>query len=462
MEMEAFHHKSWRARPNISPATASTLKFRSGLWLIGLDLTSLIMGFGFAAYIRGVLLGPIDWIWPIIAIAPIYFLMALGFDAYDASNLLKARHGAMRGARALLAAVCTLILAAFCLKVSEEFPRALMALGTTASLVLLLILRYLFVRNMNWIIGGNPFNVVLLHDGASPLPTGHFTTVLIADERFDPDIHDPLMYDRLARTVSSADRVIVACAPEKRAAWAHVLKGTNILGEIFVPELRDLAPLGVSVCDRTPSVVVAVAPFGLYDRALKRAFDIFLSGIALFIFSPLLILVSILIKLDTPGPIIFKQVRIGCRNEMFRIWKFRSMRVEGSDSSGHRSASRDDDRITTIGRFLRSSSLDELPQLFNVLKGDMSIVGPRPHALGSRAAEKLFWEVDGRYWHRHSVKPGLTGLAQVRGFRGATLIEDDLRNRLQADLEYIEHWTIWRDIRIIILTFGVLSHRNAY
>ena len=118
--------------------------------------------------------------------------------------------------------------------------------------------------------------------------------------------------------------------------------------------------------------------------------------------------------------------------------------------------------MTRVGRFIRATSLDELPQLFNVLAGDMSLVGPRPHALGSLAGLELFWDVDQRYWHRHALKPGITGLAQVRGFRGATLQRDDLVNRLQADLEYFEGWSIWRDIGIMLATFRVVVHRNAY
>jgi lipopolysaccharide/colanic/teichoic acid biosynthesis glycosyltransferase len=195
---------------------------------------------------------------------------------------------------------------------------------------------------------------------------------------------------------------------------------------------------------------------------VKRVFDVMLAGGALVVLMPVWILIAISVKVDSPGPIFFSQIRIGRSNQMFRLMKFRSMRVDGSDGAGARSTSRDDDRITRVGKIIRSTSIDELPQLLNVLKGDMSIVGPRPHALGSRAAEKLFWEVDERYWHRHAAKPGLTGLAQVRGYRGATLYEDDLRNRLQADLEYLEHWSIWRDIKIILLTFRVLLHRNAF
>jgi lipopolysaccharide/colanic/teichoic acid biosynthesis glycosyltransferase len=138
------------------------------------------------------------------------------------------------------------------------------------------------------------------------------------------------------------------------------------------------------------------------------------------------------------------------------------MRVEKLDSAGARSASKDDDRITRIGRFIRGTSIDELPQLFNVLRGEMSIVGPRPHAIGSLAGDKLFWEVDHRYWLRHSLKPGLTGLAQVRGLRGATDTETDLANRLQADLEYLDGWTIWRDLNIIMNTVRVLVHDRAF
>jgi lipopolysaccharide/colanic/teichoic acid biosynthesis glycosyltransferase len=147
---------------------------------------------------------------------------------------------------------------------------------------------------------------------------------------------------------------------------------------------------------------------------------------------------------------------------MFKVLKFRSMRVEKSDGEGQTSASREDDRITRVGKFIRKTSIDELPQLINVLVGDMSCVGPRPHALGSRAEDKLFWEIDERYWHRHAAKPGLTGLAQVRGFRGATVRESDLTYRLQADLEYLSHWSIWKDIKIMVMTLGVLVHKNAY
>ena len=200
----------------------------------------------------------------------------------------------------------------------------------------------------------------------------------------------------------------------------------------------------------------------LSDRVKKRLFDLAVALPALVVLAPMLLIVAIGIKLDSPGPVFFRQPRVGRNNVMFRIYKFRSMRQESCDVAGAKSTRRDDDRISRFGAFLRKTSIDELPQLLNVIKGDMSIVGPRPHALGSTADEKLFWEISHRYWERHALKPGITGLAQVRGFRGATEKTDDLTNRLQADLEYLQDWRLWRDIGILFATLQVLVHPNAY
>ena len=167
-------------------------------------------------------------------------------------------------------------------------------------------------------------------------------------------------------------------------------------------------------------------------------------------------------QLDSTGPVLFRQQRIGRRNHLFHIYKFRSMRAESSDGDGTRSTTRDDDRITRVGSIIRKTSIDELPQLFNVLLGDMSLVGPRPHALGSRAQNMLFWEIDSRYFIRHAVKPGITGIAQVRGYRGATHKREDLTFRLQADLEYQSQWSVWLDLVLMLRTVRVLFHKNAY
>jgi lipopolysaccharide/colanic/teichoic acid biosynthesis glycosyltransferase len=198
------------------------------------------------------------------------------------------------------------------------------------------------------------------------------------------------------------------------------------------------------------------------NRIFKRLFDIAVTVPVLIMLAPLLAIVALAIKLESPGPVFFVQTRMGRGNRLFKVYKFRSMRADLCDAAGNRSAARDDDRITPVGRFIRATSIDELPQLINVLLGDMSLVGPRPHALGSLAGDRLFWEVDHRYWHRHASKPGITGLAQVRGFRGATHEREDLTNRLHADLEYLSGWSIWRDIGILLATLKVVKHKNAF
>ena len=439
---------------------AATLRIRACCSVIAADLLSVITGFALAAFLRG--LETSNGLVILSALLPVYAFIAFYNHAYAVDHLQRPLHAAARGAKALFISVCAAILIAYGLKTSESFSRGVLIAGTATTLGLLVSARYLLVRHMAALIGGNPFGVMLLHDGHSPVPAGDFSVIMTIDDSLDPEKHDPVIYDRLAKIVASADRVVVACAPEHRAGWAHAMKGTNVQGEIYVPELNALTPLGVSAQGDAPTVIVSAGPLGLFDRFIKRGFDVAVSSFGILLLAPFLCIIALLIKWDSPGPVLFKQVRIGRGNAMFRIWKFRSMRVDQSDGAGHRSASRDDDRITRVGRVLRRTSLDEVPQLFNVLIGDMSIVGPRPHALGSRAAEKLFWEVDGRYWHRHAAKPGVTGLAQIRGYRGATLLEADLTNRLQADLEYLEHWSIWRDLKIILLTVRVLLHRNAF
>jgi lipopolysaccharide/colanic/teichoic acid biosynthesis glycosyltransferase len=432
------------------------------LGLLGIDLLSILGGFGAAAATRTVLLGGTDWLFLLLTALPLYLIAAFNNHAYSGDNLRYPFRAVRRGLQSLTFAIAATLLVGFSLKVSDTLPRTVALFGFVIASSLLFAGRYFFARHFEAIIGGNPFSVILIRDDDQPAPPGPFSVILQAGSYFDPETRDPAMYDRFAKTLQGADRVVIVCCAERRAAWAHALKGISVQGEIVVPEFASLAPLGMDSYGETPTMVVSAGPLGLIDRAIKRGFDLALASLAALLLLPLLLIVAIAIKFDSRGPIFFRQTRIGRDNEMFQVLKFRSMHADLADGAGHRSAARDDDRITRVGRIIRASSIDELPQLFNVLKGDMSIVGPRPHALGSRAADKLFWDVDQRYWHRHAAKPGLTGLAQVRGFRGATLVEADLSNRLQADLEYLEHWTIWRDIKIIVMTFRVILHRNAF
>ncbi len=445
----------WRPR-------SSVLRVRSFAYLLMLDCLVIAGSFVVAVFVRRGVAFDDEWFSVVSWLLPIYALVALNIHAYAPVVLQDPFAAIRRGVKALAASLCALLILGFYLKTSDRFSRLEFAAASSAAILLLAICRYAFVRHLPAIVGGNPFSSILIIDGDEPRPAGEFSVVMAADTYFDPDGHDPVMYDRLAKSLEMADRVVISCAPERRAAWAGALRGANIQGEIVIPELADLAPVGLGARDGTPSVIVATGPLNLTDRCIKRVFDVVLAGSVLLCIAPLMAIVALWVRLDSPGPVLFRQTRIGRGNQMFKVLKFRSMSVSGSDGAGNRSASRDDDRITRCGRFIRKTSIDELPQLLNVLKGDMSIVGPRPHALGSRAADKLFWEVDQRYWNRHAAKPGLTGLAQVRGFRGATLVEDDLRNRLHADLEYLESWSIWRDLKIIFLTVRVIWHRNAF
>ena len=397
------------------------------------------------------------------AMLPIYFLSAFSSGAFAVSVIDRRSTGVARALRSMLIAAGAVLFAAFYLRASADLSRVVVAAGTVVNLGMLAVVRTFFLRNARQIIGGNPYNVVLLSDeGAFPRSrAGDFTTILAASS-FDPGRHDPMMYDRLAVALQKADRVIVACAAERRHAWVHALQGANVQGEILAPELTLLAPLGVAHFGNDPTLIVAKGPLGIEERIVKRLFDIAVAGVALLLLAPMFAVITLAIRMESPGPVFFIQRRIGLGNRMFHMLKFRSMRPERCDENGSTSTVRDDDRITRVGRFLRRTSLDELPQLVNVLAGNMSIVGPRPHALGSRAEDQLFWEIDDRYWHRHAAKPGLTGLAQVRGYRGATNHRSDLVNRLQADLEYLHGWTIWRDMLIVAQTVRVLVHRNAY
>ncbi|WP_407524635.1 undecaprenyl-phosphate glucose phosphotransferase [Methylobacterium oryzisoli] len=218
------------------------------------------------------------------------------------------------------------------------------------------------------------------------------------------------------------------------------------------------ADLRLARVGRLTGINVGGAPLSLLDVALKRAFDLVLASTGLVLLSPLLMLIAILIRLDSPGPCLFRQKRHGFNQEAFSVFKFRSMRTEAGAT--FRQATRGDDRITRVGRFLRRSNLDELPQLLNVIRGDMSLVGPRPHAL---AHDRSFERRIALYARRHNVRPGITGWAQVNGLRGETLTDADMQRRVEHDLHYIDNWSLWFDIQIIAMTvFARSAFRNAY
>ena len=208
-----------------------------------------------------------------------------------------------------------------------------------------------------------------------------------------------------------------------------------------------------------PTISVYDTPFDSVGRFIKRVLDLCLSFIILMIIALPMLVIYCAIKIDSPGPVIFKQRRYGLSGETFWVWKFRSM--SSQDNGEHiQQASKNDARITRLGSFLRKSSLDELPQFINVLQGTMSIVGPRPHAV---AHNELYRHEIDQYMLRHIVKPGITGWAQINGWRGETDTADKMEKRIEFDLHYIRNWSIILDIKIIFLTiFKGFVNKNAY
>lgn len=395
-------------------------------------------------------------------VLPVFIGIAINSDAYASDVLTDTRTGFSRAAVAYVFAVLVVLFLTFSLKANQSLSRVSTGIAIFSTLAAMLVGRLgcaLYIKRLTGM--RLIYDLLIMDEVVVAAPPG----VTVLDTRRDdltPNVRDPHMLNRLGMHLKDVDRVVIACPPERRQLWALLLKGSSVNGQIMAVELDQIGAVGIGRFAGCPTFQVAHAPLDLGRRAVKRALDLAITVPALIFLAPLMILVAIAIKLDSRGTVLFLQPRVGRGNRIFLTYKFRSMRADRLDHSGSRSTSRNDDRITRVGRIIRATSVDELPQLLNVLKGEMSLVGPRPHALGSLAGTELFWEVDERYWHRHASKPGLTGLAQVRGFRGETREREDLANRLNADLEYLNGWTIWRDLSILVSTLRVLMHRNAY
>ena len=210
-----------------------------------------------------------------------------------------------------------------------------------------------------------------------------------------------------------------------------------------------------SFVDTSVEHTVSKSKRPIFFGATKNIMDLVGASIAMVLLAPLLLAIAVCIKATSRGPVLFKQKRYGQNGKVFTTYKFRSMYVDLGDNSGVQQTVKNDPRITPVGRFLRRSNFDELPQIINVLKGEMSLVGPRPHVPGMLANGVLYEEFDNRYHLRHQVKPGITGLAQVNGFRGETIDPYAAHMRLEMDLEYIREQSPWLDIKIAVKTVGV-------
>jgi Undecaprenyl-phosphate glucose phosphotransferase len=212
-----------------------------------------------------------------------------------------------------------------------------------------------------------------------------------------------------------------------------------------------------------PLLSVFDRPLSSWNQFLKDALDKTIALVALVCLSPVMAVVAIAVKYESKGPVIFKQKRFGFNNKLIEVYKFRSMYTDRTDASAAKLVTKDDPRVTRVGRFIRRTSLDELPQLFNVLKGTLSLVGPRPHATQAKAAGGLYDQVVEGYFARHKVRPGITGWAQINGWRGETDTVEKITQRVKHDLEYIDQWSLGLDLYILAKTpLALLKSENAY
>lgn len=280
----------------------------------------------------------------------------------------------------------------------------------------------------------------------------------------DRDLEERQIHDAVAMAREVHPDAVLIAAP-----WAErdfirscveqfaVLPASTHLVAGFILQLYQNARL--SRLGDIPSLRILSRPLTTFDWVIKRGTDIFLGSLALFMAMPLLLLFALAIKLDSRGPVLFRQRRYGFNQEEFYIWKFRTMTVQ-EDGSVVTQATQNDSRVTRVGRYLRRLNFDEIPQLWNVLKGEMSLVGPRPHALAHNREYEMKIQ---SYARRHNVKPGITGWAQVNGFRGITDTDDKMRRRVEYDLYYIDNWSLWLDLQIMFMTVASRTvHKNAF
>ncbi|HEX8420894.1 MAG TPA: exopolysaccharide biosynthesis polyprenyl glycosylphosphotransferase [Sphingomonas sp.] len=396
------------------------------------------------------------------ALVPVYVAFAVLGNAYADRSLSSLRHSSYRSIQALLYAAFAFFAILYFAKASAELSRLVIGIGFFTAAVLLPVARIVVGKAMLRLMGGSTTTVLVVSDGVAYQRTGDEIVVTADEIGFDPETRDPFHYHAFAHAATEADRLIVACSPERYVLWSSVLKSLTIQGELLPIDHDPLGVVGIGHHHGHRTMIVAGGAMTMPDRILKRLLDLAITIPALVLLSPLMLAVAIAIRAESAGPVFFRQNRIGRDNKIFPVLKFRSMYTDMCDSNAVTLTQRVDPRVTRVGAFIRHTSIDELPQLLNVLVGTMSIVGPRPHPLSAKAADLLYWDVDARYRHRHVIKPGLTGLAQVRGFRGNTEQVTDLTNRLEADLEYLVGWSLPRDIQIIFQTLSVLRHQNAF
>ncbi len=370
------------------------------------------------------------------------------------------------------AAAGILLSLSFFLKLSESYSRiwftAMLIIGSSLCFLLRLAF-YLFLRNLRS-SGFNLKSVLLVDSGevrAGQLNNGkalgEFGFKIATGLTFSSD--ESWLQHLVSKVDEERVHEVWLCLPlSEGGAIRSILYALrhHTVAVRFIPDWGDIRLLNhkVSYIAGLYSLDLSCSPMDGPARVIKRLEDLLIGGLISLLILPVCLLIALVIKLTSPGPVLFKQMRMGINGDRFKVYKFRSMVVHKESSSFVTQAKRDDARVTRVGAFLRRTSLDELPQFFNVLQGRMSIVGPRPHALGHNEYYKDLVE---SYMQRHKVKPGITGWAQVSGYRGETDTLEKMQKRVEFDLWYIDNWSLWLDLKIIFLTvFKGFINKNAF
>ncbi|MBT8143952.1 MAG: undecaprenyl-phosphate glucose phosphotransferase [Gammaproteobacteria bacterium] len=388
-----------------------------------------------------------------------------------------------------LGVMAIMILLAFLFEVSESFPRLWLFYWTFGGLAMLLLTRLVatfFLRRARargWnhkrivIIGAGEWGSEVMRriNAAEDWIGLDVICVLDADDKLHGQTIEGFNiiggYDKLpGLTESQACDEVWICMPlgGRRTQTVNdvhqirYLLRHSTVEQRLIPDLAEARLMNKPAAEVMGLPVIALnsSPMRGANRLIKDFFDRLGAIAGLVLLSPLLALIAIAIKLDSPGPVLFKQMRHGWDGRPIRVYKFRTMFWQREGDTRVRQATRDDDRVTRVGRWLRRTSLDELPQLFNVFQGKMSLVGPRPHPI---QLNHYFMDQIDSFMQRHKVKPGITGWAQVNGLRGETDTLDKMKKRVEFDLYYIENWSLWFDVRIVLLTmFRGFVNENAY
>ena len=408
---------------------------------------------------------------------------------YTPHGLRSIGHQGLRLAAGWVLLFAVLLALAFFTNVGDNLSRVWVGLWFAVGLPVLMIYRALVIALVHhWtaagrlqrhavLVGGGP-NAEALVQALKGSATSDLKLVGFFDDRGDERSHtdcaglpklgsvdDAVAFARMAKI----DMIIVTLpiTAEKRVLdmarklWVLPI---DVRLSAHTAKLR-FRPRAYNYIGSVPFLAIFDRPLADWDHVAKSVLDRVLGAMMLLAFSPVFLITALAIKLDSKGPVFFKQTRFGFNNEPIKVYKFRSMYTDLCDARATKLVTKDDPRVTREGKFIRSTSIDELPQLFNVVfKGDLSLVGPRPHAMAAKAAGGLYQNVVDGYFARHKVKPGITGWAQVNGWRGETDTDEKIERRVEHDLYYIENWSILFDLQILAMTPLALltKNENAY